>query len=139
MSAISAIADLAQDGSGIVVTANSPKDAPYINRIPGAKRVFGKGKPPSWSMPATQSICAELRSQHITFSEALSAYAARLERVQRYIERMKTADYVEPLRPIPIKEPYKLFQHQIRAYNIALALFGRGSVKQGGSNEENHR
>ena len=36
---------------------------------------------------------------------------------------------VEPLQPIPIKAPYSLYQHQVKAYNIALALFGRGARK----------
>jgi len=37
----------------------------------------------------------------------------------RTIEEIKTADVVEPIEPIPLKD-VQLFQHQIKAYNAAL-------------------
>ena len=44
--------------------------------------------------------------------------------VQRYVEAQKTAWTVSPVRPIPIKSAYQLYTHQVKAYNIALALMG---------------
>jgi len=44
--------------------------------------------------------------------------------VYRYVESQKTAWTVCPINPIPIKPEYHLYTHQVRAYNIALALMG---------------
>ena len=101
-----------------------------MNRIPGAKH---RPNNPDWMLPPTLDSCSELQSQRIPFSETLATYAEKLQRIQRYIEKVKLKDgAVEPLQPIPIKKPYSLYQHQVKAYNIALALFGRGARKGGG-------
>ena len=102
----------------------------WASRIPGAKRA-GDG---AWMMPATLDTCIELRKHRVIFSETLTAIEGRLAKIQRYIEGVKKAQTVEPLQPIPIKAPYTLYQHQIKAYNITLALFGRGASKKGESN-----
>ena len=94
--------------------------APFASRIPGAKRVSGG----NWTMPATLDTCVELRKHKVAFSDGLAACEARADKVRRYIESVKRADTAEPLKPVPIKAPYHLYQHQIKAYNIALALRG---------------
>ena len=92
----------------------------WASRIPGAKRA-GDG---AWMMPATLDTCVELRKHRVIFSPTLEQCEARADKVRRYIESVKRADRVEPLKPVPIKAPYALYQHQIKAYNIALALRG---------------
>ena len=104
--------------------------APFASRIPGAKRVSGG----NWTMPATLDTCVELRKHKVAFSDGLAACEAHLTKVNKYIEAVKRKDKVEPLHPVPIKAPYTLYQHQIKAFNIALALFGRGAAKKGAEN-----
>lgn len=112
------------DGAVIRVDGN---DAGFT-RIPGAKRRGG-----IWEMPATLDTCTELKLLRVPFTKELSDFGNRLYRIQRYIEHVKLqTDNVEPLQPIPIKAPYSLYQHQVKAYNIALALFGRGARKKDG-------
>lgn len=104
----------------------------WARKIPGAK--IGQGG--CWMLPATLDTCTELRRHSVAFSEALEKCEARMEKVQKYIAGVKKAQTVEPLHPIPIKAPFTLYQHQVRAYNIALALFGRGGAKKGGGNAD---
>lgn len=116
------IADL--DGGLIRVSGS---DAAFT-RIPGAKR-----KGDAWVMPATLDTCILLQSLRVPFSDGLTAFMNRQGRIQKYIEHVKLqTEKVEPLQPIPIKAPYSLYQHQVKAYNIALALFGRGARKKAG-------
>lgn len=118
-------AEITQDGRiRLECTAGFPV---WVNRIPGAKRM----RDGSWQMPLTLDTCAELRRFYVDFSEALADYEKHAEKVRKYVDGVKGADHVEPLQPIPIKAPYALYQHQVKAYNIALALFGRGA-KRGG-------
>lgn len=92
----------------------------WVRRIIGAKVCRDGG----WTMPASLDACQELRRHGVLFSEALAECEARADKVRRYIESVKRAETVEPLKPVPIKAPYSLYQHQIKAYNIALALRG---------------
>ena len=95
--------------------------------IPGAKRRTDG----AWEMPATLDTCTSLKNMGVEFSESLSAFGNKQWKIQKYIEHVKLqTDKVEPLQPIPIKAPFSLYQHQIKAYNIALALFGRGARKE---------
>ena len=92
----------------------------WVRRIIGAK----VNRDGSWTMPASLDSCQELRKHGTAFSDALAACEARADKVRRYIDSVKRADHAEPLKPVPIKAPYSLYQHQIKAYNIALALRG---------------
>ena len=121
-------ADLFPDG--LIRLEGNPNQTLWASRVPGAK----KQKDFTWSMPATLDTCVELRKHRVIFSETLTAIEGRLAKIQRYIEGVKKAQTVDPLQPIPIKAPYTLYQHQIKAYNITLALFGRGASKKGESN-----
>ena len=114
-------ADISGDGTVIAVTGSNAA----LSRIPGAKRSAA-----GWTMPATLDTCTELKKLGAVFSEALRDFANRQWKIQKYIETVKLqTGPVVPLQPIPIKAPYSLYQHQIKAYNIALALFGRGARK----------
>ena len=73
----------------------------WASRIPGAKRA-GDG---AWMMPATLDTCMELRKHRVAFSSTLEQCETRADKVRRYIESVKRADRVEPLKPVPIKAP----------------------------------
>lgn len=119
-------AELTADGR--IIVRGQAQELRYVNMIPGAKH---RSTEPAWILPATLDSCEELRSQRIPFSEELEAWAERLKRIQRYIEAVKLKEGdVMPLQPVPIKQPYSLYRHQVKAYNIALALFGRGARKE---------
>lgn len=110
------------DGNVIRVTGSNAG----FTRIPGARR---KGE--AWEMPATLDTCIELQQLRVPFTKALRDFGNRQWNIQRYIAHVKLqTEKVQPLQPIPIKAPYSLYQHQIKAYNIALALFGRGARKE---------
>lgn len=111
---------------GLILVSGPVNALRYISRIPGAKI----RRDNVWRLPLTLDSYEELRMQRVPLSPELEEYAGRLKRIQRYIEHVKVQDGpVEPLQPIPIKAPYSLYNHQIKAYNIALALFGRGARK----------
>ena len=103
----------------------------YVCRIPGAKKVSLPDVPQAYTLPATLDSCTALKHQRIPFTDELKAFGNRQYQIQKYIEKVKLdTGQVDPLQPIPIKAPYSLYQHQIKAYNIALALFGRGARKE---------
>lgn len=122
------IADLTPDG--VIRMEGEAGTSLWIRRVVGAKM----GRDRVWTMPATLDTCLELRKHGVEFSEQLAACEAHLTKVNKYIEAIKRKDKVEPLHPVPIKAPYTLYQHQIKAFNIALALFGRGAAKKGAEN-----
>lgn len=107
------------DPSGWIVVTGDAAALRYVNRIPGAKR---RGS--AWVLPASLDSCTELKSQGVTLADSLEAAAARADKVRRYCDSVKRSEHAEPLKPIPIKAPYALYQHQVKAYNIALALRG---------------
>lgn len=122
-----AIAEIREDR---IRVTGEPYELRYIHRIPGARR----GMDGSWTMPLTLDSCTALQGQKVQLSEELAKVAGKLANIQRYIAHVKVqTDLVEPLQPVPIKAPYQLYQHQIKAYNIALALFGRGARKKAGT------
>jgi len=121
-------ADLTPEG--VIRLEGNPNQTLWASRVPGAKRQ----KDFTWSMPATLDTCQELHKHGVAFSETLTGCEAHLTKVNKYIEAVKRKDKVEPLHPVPIKAPYTLYQHQIKAFNIALALFGRGAAKKGAEN-----
>lgn len=123
-----AIATLLEDGH--IEVEGTANELRFVSRIPGAKR---RPNSPAWTLPATLDSCVELQNQRIPFSEELNNYAARQQRVQQYIEKVKLKQgEVKPLQPVPIKPEFHLYNHQIKAFNIALALFGRGAKKSEG-------
>ena len=116
-----AVADLNAETGKIEVRGSG-----VYTGIPGSKRRADG----TWEMPATLDTCTALKNLKVDFSDALSVFGNKQWKIQKYIEHVKLqTEKVEPLQPIPIKAPYSLYQHQVKAYNIALALFGRGARK----------
>lgn len=116
-------------GEGCIVIRGPAEALRYVSRIPGAKRRVDA----AWTVPMTLDSCLEIKNQRIPMTDDLRAFGNQQARIRKYVEAIKVQEgEVEPLQPIPIKAPYSLYQHQIKAFNIALALFGRGPRKKEG-------
>ena len=125
-----ALADLTSTGR--ILVSGKADVLLYVSRIPGAKKAdqLANGYT-AYTLPATLDSCMALKKLRIPLSKALSDYGNQQWKIQKYVEKVKLqTGKVEPLQPIPIKAPYSLYQHQVKAYNIALALFGRGARKE---------
>lgn len=107
---------------GIRILA-SPDSALFAASLPGATR---NAKMPirQWNMPFTQESIGVLRDAEAQFTPELEAEAARTERVHAFVERQKTAEKVAPIAEIPLAPGCQMFEHQVKAYNITLALLG---------------
>lgn len=110
-------------GKTVFLEAKDNGDALMIKNLPSATRTT-KMPPLTWMMPLTFETVDALRTQRIPVSKDLAEAARAMLAARRYVNRMKDAELVEPARPIPIKEGFKLFNHQVKAFNIALALYG---------------
>lgn len=108
---------------GEVLIEADAEGALTVLRLRGTTRT--RQMPPlTWHMPLTLDTLAELKRERVPVTVELAARAKQMLGVQKYVERMKASDKVQPLRPVPIREGCTLYNHQIKAYNIALALFG---------------
>lgn len=117
---MSAVASIAQNGV-ISITSVQAYDLRNINQIPGAKRAF-RAPGNTWTAPLTVDTCSALKHYGVLFTPDLETYFTRATKVRRYIEHQKTAERVDALKPPPLKAPYSLYEHQKKAFNIALVL-----------------
>lgn len=119
------------DGDEVRLTAE-PSDIPTIKRLRSASRT---NRMPSltWAMPLTFDAVEELRREKIPCNSALAKRAQAMLDAHRFVDAQKAADNVDPIRPIPIKKGFNLFNHQVKAFNIALALFGYPAGADGGA------
>lgn len=120
------------DGGEIRLTAERD-DIAAIKRLHGAYRT-NKMPPMTWVMPLTLDSVEELRREKTPCSPELAKRAQAMLTAHRFVDAQKAADKVKPIRPIPIKEGFNLFNHQVKAFNIALALFGY-DTKEASANE----
>lgn len=109
-------------GSMIFLSADRDS-AIYIQRIRGAFRT-SKMPPLTWALPLTYDAIDDLRREKVLVSPALAQKARSMLAARKYVDEQKAAEKVEPIKPIPIKADYSLFNHQVKAFNIANALFG---------------
>lgn len=107
------VADIAPDGWHIFV----PGDL-MARMYPGTIRDRKRG---GWMIPMTVDAVRFLNYEHIDMSDRLSDYAVKLQNARIWAANMKTQPEPAPWKEPPIRAPYKLYQHQVRAYNIALA------------------
>ena len=110
------------DGDEVRLTAEAT-DVSTIKRLRSASRT-NRMPPLTWVMPLTFDSVEELRREKIPCNSELAQRAQAMLDAHRFVDAQKAADKVEPIRPIPIKEGFSLFNHQVKAFNIALALFG---------------
>lgn len=117
------------DNGVIEVTCQTVLEGRAVAEINCASKVRGKAL--EYRLPLALNSVTELKRCRATLSPELEVLARKLETIDKYVAHVKNQDHVEPLQPVPIKAPYTLYQHQIKAYNISLALFGRGAKKGG--------
>lgn len=118
------------DKGVIAVTCQTVLEGRSVAEINCVSRV--RGKPLEYMLPLALNSVTELKHRRASLSPELDQVARKLETIDKYVLHVKNQERVEPLQPVPIKAPYALYQHQVKAYNIALALFGRGAKKKGG-------
>lgn len=110
-------------GRTIFLEGRDNGDALMIKNLPNATRT-NKMPPLTWFMPLTFETIDALRTHRIPVSPELGEQARAMLAARRYVDRMKAAETVTPAREIPIRDGFKLFNHQVKAFNIALALYG---------------
>lgn len=104
-----------------ILALGDAKDAMALRNISGAAR-RGKMPPNAWLLPLTLEACARLRDMNAAMDAALLDAAERMRKVQAWVEGIKNAESVAPLHPPPIKAPYTLYAHQVKAFNLGLVL-----------------
>jgi len=107
-------------GDTVIAMADA-KDALILRSIPGANRT-ARMTPNTWNLPLSLDVCALLEERHAKMDASLIEAAGRMRKVQAWVEMVKAAPMVEPLKPPPIREPYTLFAHQVKAFNLGLVL-----------------
>lgn len=91
------------------------KDA--IKAIPG-RRWDPRKK--VWTLPLTIETVEQLRYIPGKIEPVILERYRELKRLQDQVKEQKIAEKVEPIEPMPLKPHIKPFQHQIKAYNLAL-------------------
>ncbi|NCB36461.1 MAG: hypothetical protein EOM58_10515 [Clostridia bacterium] len=104
-----------------ILALGDAKDAMALRNISGAAR-RGKMPPNAWMLPLTLEACARLRDLNAAMDAALLDTAERMRKVQAWVEGIKNTESVAPLHPPPIKAPYTLYAHQVKAFNLGLVL-----------------
>ena len=90
----------------------------FIKELPG--RRWNKDRL-CWTIPLGLDNCFQLKKWGAEFSDELREAANQLYKDINKVRSIKLAETVEPIAPIPLKG-INPFQHQIKAYNIALKL-----------------
>ncbi len=99
-----------------------------------AKSVLGAQWDPQarcWTFPMRPEIVIELNKKlpGLVLSDEVKREARRIYDLERQIAEQKKHGWegVTPLEPMPVivrVEPYRPFQHQVAAYNMACQLLG---------------
>lgn len=110
------------NGKVIFLEADSVEDASIVN-FPRATRT-SKMPPRTWMLPLCFGTVADLARLKVPCDAELRSVATQMLAAHKFIDQQKVLDRVEPIARPPINENYSLFQHQVRAFNIALALYG---------------
>lgn len=114
-------ADIAPGGAGIAlnISAATPEEITRAIRVRGVQRARGG----SLGAPLYPDTADDLRAAGVRLSARIVSYLQNAARVRAYVERQKTQPArPEPMFPMPLKPEYQPYDHQVRAYNIALAL-----------------
>lgn len=110
------------DGSKILVSADVD-DAPKVAKLYGITRTARMAAFTCY-MPLNEDSIWALRSIGTKASRELINEAKRIMDVRAFVSAQKDASHIEPIRPVPIRPDVQLYAHQIKGYNIMLALFG---------------
>lgn len=110
-------------GKTIFLEAIDVDDVANITNFPRATRT-SKMPPRTWMLPMCFDTVADLARLKVPCDAELRSVAAQMLAAHKFVDQQKVLDRVEPIKKPPINEKYSLFQHQVRAFNIALALYG---------------
>lgn len=110
------------NGKVIFLEADGIEDASIVN-FPRATRT-SKMPPRTWMLPLCFDTVADLARLKVPCDAELRSVATQMLEAHKFIDQQKVLDRVGPIARPPINENYSLFQHQVRAFNIALALYG---------------
>lgn len=110
-------------GKTIFLEAVDAGDAANIVNFPRATRT-SKMPPRTWMLPLCFDTVSDLASLKVSCDTELRSAAKQMLAAHKFIDDQKVLEHVEPVGKPPINEKYSLFQHQVRAFNIALALYG---------------
>lgn len=102
---------------GMIYIRNTKEEYPIIKGLPSAK--YDK-KLQAWAVPATADMLDRLQ-RFVKLPPALEQERQRLKRKQERIDTERLNDTPTPLVDYPVK--VKLFQHQVRACNMAMYAF----------------
>lgn len=104
-----------KDGAIYVTDCFHEKD--FLKSIQG-RRWDAKTK--AWVLPTTVDAIDALRTIPGRMDSQIIHVYERLKQLQKDTNAEKFADYVKPIEPMPLIKNIKPFQHQIKAYNMAL-------------------
>lgn len=118
--------------SGMIACWGDQEGALALSRIPGCRHL-PRTPIGTFALPLNLDTFAALGEAGTQMDAPLLAAGQRMVKIQRWIEKLKAAEKVKPVRPIPIKPQYSLYQHQIKAFDMALMLFGTWKDPKGDS------
>lgn len=102
---------------GLIYIQNTKEEYPIIKGLPNAR--FDK-KLKAWVVPATADMLERLH-RFVKLPKSLESERVRLKRKQALIDTERLKEKSDPLVKYPVK--VKLFQHQIKAANMAMYEF----------------
>lgn len=112
-------ADITGTRVALDTTSASPAEMAYIRRVRGVQSLRGGGL----VAPLYPDAVMDLQKAGVTLSARLRSYLIYAGKTQTYVETQKTSQARPgPMFPMPLKPEVKPYDHQVRAYNISLAL-----------------
>lgn len=113
-------ADISGGRIALDVRLASPAEQARLRQVRGVQRVKGG----DLTAPLYPAVAEDLRRSGVQLSKQLLSYLRYAARTADYVNAQKTqrATPAPLLGPMPIKPAYKPYGHQVRAYNISLAL-----------------
>lgn len=106
---------------GTIVCYGDQEGALALGRIPGARHPPRTGLG-TFTLPLNLDAFAALTSAGAQMDAALQEAGKRARDVQIWVDRLKEAKKVRPVKPVPIKPPCSLYQHQVKAFNLGVVL-----------------
>lgn len=107
--------------SGMIACWGDQEGALALSRIPGCRHL-PRTPIGTFALPLNLDTFAALGEVGAQMDAPLLTAGQRAQEVQRWVDRMKEAKRVKPVKPVPIKAEYSLYQHQIKAFNLGIVL-----------------
>lgn len=112
-------ADIAGTRVALDTTLASPAELAYVRRVRGVQSLRGAGL----VAPLYPDAVLDLQRAGVALSARLRSYLIYAGKTREYVETQKTSPArPEMMFPMPLKPEFVPYDHQVRAYNISLAL-----------------